>query len=234
MSVPPNTSLPVVFLPGLPWRRDVLAARLLELGLDAVIASDLTNLSAFPKPPLVIAEGIACPGLLKAVGDRPDQVSGLILLAPVIRLQCDPLPEPWVRAVVHWCCVRRLGGRRPFRPWRRFQEKPDRFEGNPLTADRAGFDDLDDAAQTASYAGLKALFDLTADLKPDAVRTPLLALLPSADRISNFRAAGRFFARCSAAQTVEIWDARHGLVAESTKHQKALAALIQDFARTLA
>jgi lysophospholipase len=161
---------------------------------------------------------------LNAAADNPGLFRRLVLSAPMVEIARLPLAGA-ARAVARLC---RYGGlARSFVPGGRGRSLLFRtFESNLLTSDETRFRiSLDHMAVEPRLAlgaptlgWLHAAFDAMARLHapdyPERMRTPVLAVVPGADRVVAPRATERLVSRLRASRVVTVPGSRHEILME--------------------
>ena len=177
-----------------------------------------------PKPWFGLAHSMGGAIALNAAADHPGLFRRLVLSAPMVEIARLPFAGT-ARAVARLC---RYGGLSSlFIPWGRGRSLLLRsFANNLLTSDEArhriSLDHMRVEPRLALgaptlgwlHAAFTAMARLQAADYPERMRTPVLAVVPGADRVVEPRATERLVSRLRASRVVTVPGSRHEILME--------------------
>ncbi|WP_237478533.1 alpha/beta fold hydrolase [Lichenibacterium dinghuense] len=177
-----------------------------------------------PKPLFGLAHSMGGAIALNAAADHPGLFRRLVLSAPMVEIARLPFAGT-ARAVARLC--RHGGLARSFVPGGRGRSLLFRaFESNLLTSDEARYRvSLDHVAVEPRlalgaptlgwlHAAFGAMAQLHAPDYPERMTTPVLAVVPGADRVVEPRATERLVSRLRASRVVTVPGSRHEVLME--------------------
>ncbi len=177
-----------------------------------------------PKPWFALAHSMGGAIALNAAADHPGLFRRLVLSAPMVEIARLPFAGT-ARTLARLC---RYGGlARSFVPGGRGRSLLFRsFESNLLTSDAARYRISLDHMQVEPllvlgaptlgwlHAAFGAMARLHAADYPERMRTPVLAVVPGADRVVKPRATERLVSRLRASRVVTVPGSRHEILME--------------------
>ncbi len=192
-----------------------------------------------PRPWFGLAHSMGGAIALNAAADHPELFRRLVVSAPMVEIARLPFRQT-ARAVARLC---RYGGlARSFVPGGRGRSLLFRaFEQSVLTSDGARYRVALDylraeprlmlGAPTLGWlhAAFTAMARLHADDYPERMRTPVLAVVPGADRIVEPRATERLVARLRASRAVTVPGCRHEILVERNAFRQQFWAAFDAF-----
>ncbi|HEY0270901.1 MAG TPA: alpha/beta hydrolase [Sphingomonas sp.] len=188
-----------------------------------------------PGPHVLVAHSMGGHVAFRLLAERGVVLDGLVLVAPMLRVDTGRIPLPLARVLVG--AALRLGRRRRA-AWR--ERRDDSRRQARLTADRERFDDAqwwkdvmpELAGGPPSWGWLAAAFaagDLIERLPLERVRTPVLLLAAGEDGLVDGAMIARVAARLPDAELRVFPEAAHELLREADDHRRAAMAAIDDF-----
>jgi lysophospholipase len=172
---------------------------------------------------------------------RADRFRCAVLLAPMLGIQTGPLPVTLVRRLARLMVKRNRGARYAFGqgaygPQMQAALRRDRLTSAPERfADEAWFMQSQPELLLGgiTFGWLNAAFESIATLQApgvaEAIRQPLLMLLPEREELVDPEAARRFAARLPHGQVIEFADARHELLRERDSLRLAVLEQVCQF-----
>ena len=206
---------------------------------DLLAVADQVMAPFCPKPWFGLAHSMGGAIALNAAADNPGLFRRLVLAAPMVEIARLPFAGT-ARAVARLC---RYGGlARSFVPGGRGRALLFRsFETNLLTSDAARYrislDHMEVEPRLVlgapTLGWLHAAFDAMARLHaadyPERMRTPVLAVVPGADRVVEPRATERLVSRLRASRVVTVPGSRHEILMERDQFRQQFWAAFDAF-----
>jgi lysophospholipase len=205
------------------WRGQGLSDRA-AAGFE-VLAGDLAALIAtyhaeLPPPRIAVGHSMGACLTLLALADGEDRwFDGAVLSAPMLGLELGVVPLPVARLLARTYCRLGRGARAARRP------VDERFEGNPLTSDRARYDrhraqllacpEL--ALGEPTWAWLDAAFRAMAQLRPERLRRisiPVTVCCAQRDLVVDRAAQRRAVHHLPRGRLVEVPGSLHEILME--------------------
>lgn len=192
-----------------------------------------------PGPLFGLAHSMGGAIALNAAADNPGLFRRLVLSAPMVEIARLPFAGT-ARAVARLC--RHGGLARSFVPGGRGRSLLFRaFESNLLTSDEARYRiSLDHMAVEPRlmlgaptlgwlHAAFEAMSRLHAADYPERMRTPVMAVVPGADRVVEPRATERLVSRLRASRVVTVPGSRHEILMERDQFREQFWAAFDAF-----
>ncbi len=192
-----------------------------------------------PKPWFGLAHSMGGAIALNAAADHPGLFRRLVLSAPMVEIARLPFAGT-ARAVARLC--RYIGLGRRFIPLGRKRSlRFGTFDMNLLTSDerryRISLDHMQVEPRLALgaptlgwlHAAFTAMTRLQAADYPERMKTPVLAVVPGADRVVEPRATERLVARLRASRVVTVPGSRHEILMERDLYRQQFWAAFDAF-----
>lgn len=207
---------------------------------DLATFFDIVVRPQFPPPFYVLAHSMGGNIGLRFVHDRPGELAGLIVTAPMLAIKTAPFPRWLARILASSACAlgygeREVFGRAAHLPW----DEP--FEGNVVTKDKGRFQrnlsivakNQSLALSRPSFSWLQAAFRSMALIESPgyaaAIETPVLLFSAGQDRIVNPGADMRLIRRLRHGVFVMLGAAGHEILQETDDIRRAFWATFDAF-----
>ena len=206
---------------------------------DLLAVADQVLRPFCPEPWFGLAHSMGGAIALNAAADHPGLFRRLVLSAPMVEIARLPFAGT-ARAAVRLCRYAGLGRR--FIPWSRRRAVQRRsFDNNLLTSDERRYRISLDHMQVEPrlklgaptlgwlHAAFTAMTRLQAADYPERMRTPVLAVVPGADRVVEPRATERLVSRLRASRVVTVPGSRPEILMERDLYRQQFWAAFDAF-----
>ncbi len=237
----------------LDWRGQGLSERMLTDSQKGHVAcfedylDDLDQLMTIvqrhgaPSPIIVLGHSMGGHMALRFIERHPEQFDRVILTSPMIDIQLPGfLPRAWLRWLAHTAAQRGLQGAYVLGAGG-VGARDQRFEGNPLTSDRARFErnvqmirrtpQLAVGGVTYGWldAAMRSIDRVTAPAFARSLRVPVLMVTAAREQIVCLRAQAQFCRQAPDCRHVSIAGARHELLVETDDRRAQFWRAFDDF-----